>query len=242
MMDFTTTTEESCSLLSFRIRSPRAKKRALREDREKQLRELDRELDELHRQQWNLGFVTLDPPLIRGWKRSFVLCEDVARSRYAAFYQQVLDKINTVQTHHDRKFLVKKRMQGRKKQVPRKQDLRRFSAAAFVRMQFPEWEQRKFHAVEHWNGKSGRFETEYVFSDQWCFQLQVRPNIITKVRLQSTLLEQREKEIRNFMDGNALWGKMGRLQGQKYWRGGRQAKFDVRKLRRMGVEDGEFPG
>ena len=235
MMDSTTTTEEGCSLLSFRIRPARAKKRAVKTGREKQLRKLDRESAELWRQQRDLGFVTLDPPLMRGWKRTFVLREDVARSRYADFYRQVLEKINTVQTHPDRKFLVKKRMKGRKKQVPRKQHLRTFSAMAFKRMEFTEWELRKFHTVEHWNGHTKRFETEYVFSDAWCFQLQVRPDMIHRVRRESVLLEQRMKEIDNYLDGYALRGTLSRLRGRSYtWR--HHTKRDVPRLRRTPLQ------
>lgn len=237
MMDYMMNPEESCSLLSFRIRSARAKKRALRNDREKQLRKLDREESRLRQQQRSLGFVALDPPVMRGWKRSFVLREAVAKSSYAAFYQQVLDKINTVQTHHDRKFLVKKRFRGRKKRVPRKQHLRTFSAAAFYRLDLTEWERRKFHANEHWNGHNKRFETEYVFSDTWCFQLQVRPNMIHKVRLQSTLLEQRSREIDNYLNGYALRGRLNRLKGvRSYWRPHRyDVALMIRRLRRTPV-------
>lgn len=229
--------EESCSLLSFRIRSARAKKRALRKDREKQLRKLDREENQLLQQQRDLGFVTLDPPLMRGWKRSFVLREDVARSRYAAFYQQVLDKINTVQTHHDRKFLVKKRYRGKKKQVVRRQHLRTFPAYAFHRLELTEWERRKFHAIEHWNGSCKRFETQYVFSDPWCFRLQVRPNMIHKVRLQSMLIEQRSKEIDNYLIGHALRSRLRRLKGQSsgWWRFDDTRKISFKHLRRTPV-------
>ncbi len=235
-MDNMTMAEESCSLLSFRIRCPRAKKRALREHREKQLRKLDREQRELRREQRRLGYVDLEQPLMRGWKRTFVLQPDVVGGRHATFYQQVLEKINTVQYHPDRHFLAKKRIMGRKKRVPRKQHLLTFSAAAFSRRQFTVCEQRKFHTIEYWSNRTKRFETAYVFSDQWCFRLQVRPNMITKVRLESTLMEQRLQEIGNYLEGYALYGQLHRLHGRSYrwWRKFR--KRDHKRLRRRPVE------
>jgi hypothetical protein len=46
-----------------------------------------------------MGYVPLEPPVQRGWKRTFVLRADVASSAKAVFYQGILDKINRVDYH-----------------------------------------------------------------------------------------------------------------------------------------------
>ena len=43
----------------------------------------------------------LETPYQKGWKRLFVLKENIARSDKAELYQQILDKIKNVQYHYD---------------------------------------------------------------------------------------------------------------------------------------------
>src|SRR5438309_7971971 len=100
---------ESTALLQFRLRTARHKKRMQHEDRDKQLLALDREEDELYKQQRNLGWIELHPPVVRGWKRYFVLREDVAKAKQAAFFESILSKINTTEYSYRKDFKVKKR-------------------------------------------------------------------------------------------------------------------------------------
>src|SRR5215213_11908918 len=101
-------------ILSFRIRSRRQKIRAQHEDLEKKLIALHKERRQLYQQQRSLGWVELHPPVMRGWKRYFVLREDVQRSKSAAFFTSILNRINTVQYSSLKDFKVKKRKSGRK--------------------------------------------------------------------------------------------------------------------------------
>lgn len=55
---------------------------------------LERELTTISTLQHNLGEVPLHPPVMRGWKRTFVLRADVAAGPEAAFYQGIPDRIN----------------------------------------------------------------------------------------------------------------------------------------------------
>ncbi|MGV3588803.1 MAG: hypothetical protein ACO1OF_17490 [Adhaeribacter sp.] len=80
-----------------RFRSAREKKRLVKLDFEKQLRQLARERCHLLEQKRSLGYEPLKPPVQKGFKRFFVLRDDVAWSPRAAFFQEILDKINTVQ-------------------------------------------------------------------------------------------------------------------------------------------------
>src|SRR4029078_1937661 len=82
-------------ILCYRLRTARQKKRMQYKDFDKQLIQLYQEERELYWQIRELGCVPLIPPFQRGWKRSFVLRDDVARSPQAKFFQNILDKINT---------------------------------------------------------------------------------------------------------------------------------------------------
>ncbi len=95
------------------------------EDFDKQLLKLHREEDTLWKQRANLGWEPLTPPVQKGWKRFFVLREDVARSKQADFYERILKKINTYAQSYRKDFKGKKEGEGAryKKYVVKKQYL-----------------------------------------------------------------------------------------------------------------------
>ena len=66
-------------ILSYRLRTARQKKRMQYEDFDKQLIQLHEEESALRSQKRNLGWEPLIPPVQKGWKRFFVLRDDVAR-------------------------------------------------------------------------------------------------------------------------------------------------------------------
>src|SRR5689334_8102577 len=115
---------EILSLDHFRQRSPRQRKRAQRKNYEKSLMRLYRGYDALRSQLHRLGYERLDPPVQRGWKRSFVLRDHPLQrithspKREEAFFQNILEKINTTQYSSKRDFKVKRRRRGRKVYEP----------------------------------------------------------------------------------------------------------------------------
>jgi hypothetical protein len=184
-------------LMQFRLQSARRKKRMQHEDLEKKLIELNSERSKLYRQQRNLGWMELDPPVMRGWKRYFVLREDVARSNQASFFQNILDKINTVQLSDKKSFTAKKRKWGRKIQVEREQKLLQPDPGHFKRLKFSERETQFFYeATWRYQGKTW---SQYVFVEPWRFILRVRPNLITKTRVRDEAIEKRINEINLFL-------------------------------------------
>ena len=68
--------------LSYRLRSARDKKRSQKEDFEKRLIQLDQEEDRLRAEKHKLPWVPLSEPYQKGWKRYFILREDVKRSKH----------------------------------------------------------------------------------------------------------------------------------------------------------------
>jgi hypothetical protein len=189
------------------------------EDLEKTLLKLERERRDLYRQQRNLGWVELDPPVMRGYKRFFVLRDDVARSKHAAFFQSILDKINTTQ-HSDKKvFTAKKRKWGKKIQVERVQKLLEPDAWHFKRLNFSDREKQLFYEVVDNNKKY--YWKKYVFIEPWRFVLRIRPNLITKTRVKDASIEKRIKEINQFLEQRDLDGRLDNLlygrSGFRYW-------------------------
>ena len=79
----------------MRVISPRRKERHRKIGFEKQLISLYRKNYELGRRFREIQLVPLESPYQKGWVRSFVLRDDVARSAKAPFFEKLLEKINT---------------------------------------------------------------------------------------------------------------------------------------------------
>ena len=104
----------SFDLLSYKLKTARQKKRLQKEDFDKRLIQIHKQEETLWNNRRKLPMVPLEQPYQKGWKRFFVLREDVRRCNKAAFYQQLLDKINTVQYSNDKNFKAKKNRSSKK--------------------------------------------------------------------------------------------------------------------------------
>jgi len=179
------------------------------EDFHKRLLALDRELWALHNHQRNLGWVELNPPVMRGYKRSFVLREDVARSRQASFFEGILQKINTTHYSYRKDFKVKKRKLGKKCYVVKEQGLHAPNEWQLKRLKFTPKE-LEFFDEKICRDKFGKEDSKrYFFNDQWRFVLKVKPNIITRTQLRDEAAEKRTEEIDQLLRQqrweNTLW-------------------------------------
>jgi hypothetical protein len=202
-------------ILCYRLRTARQKKRMQHKDFEKHLIQLDKEQGALYQKRKNLGWEPLISPVQKGWKRFFVLRDDVARSNQAAFFQGIPDKINTYDWSHRKNFLVRRRRQGKKVYVVKNQKLKEPRPDDFIKMGFSETE-RYFFNVE-WRldwGVSHRIHL--VFNEPWKFVLKVKPNMITKVRERDEVMEARIKEIDNYLERNDYEGMLARLKHGSY--------------------------
>jgi hypothetical protein len=206
-------------ILSYRIRTKRQKKRAQYKDFEKYLIQLHREEKELYRQRQDLGWMDLNPAVQKGWKRFFVLRDDVTQSRYADFFDNILKKINTYDWSHRKDFKVRKRRYGHKTYVVKTQRLMEPYGYHFRRLNFNEIEKKFFHVeyrVEKWSREPS---IHYVFNEPWRFELRVRPNIIDKVRCRDEVLEARLNQISDYLRWNDFRKKQRRiLYGSFKWR------------------------
>jgi hypothetical protein len=189
-------------ILCYRMRTERQKKREKHKAFDKRLMQLYREESVLNKENRKLEWRPLDPPAQKGWKRFFVLRNDVAESKHAAFFANILSKINTYHWHYRKDFLVKRRHKGRKKYVVKPQTLMMPLSWQFHRLDFTEAEKAYFdieYRYDYWNLEPQKY---YVFKEPWRFVLRIRPNIIDKVRVRNVIIETRLKEIENYIKRN----------------------------------------
>jgi hypothetical protein len=166
----------------------------------------------------NLEWTELKPPIQRGFIRSFVLREDVARTRRAPFFQKILDKINSHQWSHRKDFMKKRRRFGKKVYVVTEQSLSDVSDWDFSR-KFTDEEKVYFEEIYIHYGKSKVPYRFYRFLETWRFVLKVQPNLITKVRVKDLDLEKKGSDIDRFFSvGNRRARLHKLLYGNNRWR------------------------
>ena len=215
-------------ILCYRLRTKRQKIRAQYNDFHKRLLRIDKEETVLHKQKFNLGLEPLTPPVQKGWKRFFVLRDDVARSKQADFYAGILAKINTTKWSHRKDFKKKRRAFGKKQYVVREQHLCKPDEQQFKKLAFTEAEAAQFHEEWTYAKWKGGFVKQYVFNEPWRFVLRVRPNMIDKIRVQDPELDARLYEIAAYFERNNRRKVLGRITGGNYrwWKYDEQARHN----------------
>jgi len=216
IMDSKLVKQYGSEILSYRLRTVRQKKRMQYEDFDKKLLNLRKESNKLYELERNLGWEPLIPPVQKGWKRFFVLREDVARSKHAEFFENILQKINTYDWSYRRDFRVRKKRYGRNKYGVKTQSLFRPYEDQFQKMGFTEVEKSFFYEVWEMDWRK-KLIKRYVFSEPWRLVLRVRPNMIDKVKKRDVVIEKRLKEINNYLERNACEYRLKRLIGGKVW-------------------------
>lgn len=206
-----------------KIKTARQKKRLQKEDFDKQLIHLDQLEDALYERKRTLPLIPLTEPYQRGWKRMFILREDVARSKQADFYQHLLKKINTVEYANNKQFAKKKWRKRRKVYEVRIQQLREFYIHEWnhPECKLTAAEKVHFHIKEYWDWNRKEVVKKFVFNEPWRYVLQIKPNMITHVRMVDEALESELQQLQNHIVRNHFSPVMDRLiRGRCYrpWR------------------------
>ncbi len=190
-----------------RIRSKRRKRREVIEARDKKLTKETRDLP----------MIDLKPPIQRGWKRYFIVREDVRRSKQGVFYENLLQKINTFQYSPTKEFKTKKKKMGRRIYVEKEQKLRLIYPSELKKMKFTEAELACFTLKTKTEIKGKRFyeTTFYEMNEPWRYVLRIRPNMIDKTQVHDDELEQKLAELRDLVYENKL--NFSRLKKIKGW-------------------------
>ena len=193
-----------------RLRNLRSRKRIVREDHEKYLRECIKRQKALFKQRRELPLVPLEKPYQKGYVRFFVLREDVRQGKQADFFATLLAKINTYQYADNRKFQKKKKRRGKRIYLPRKQELLSFRQWEWVdaieKGKLVAEECKYFMKVERYNSVCKRFEIYYEFAEPWRFELRVKPNMITHYRPLDIAIERELAELDKIISDYKNWG------------------------------------
>ncbi|MDB5140504.1 MAG: hypothetical protein JWR12_2420 [Mucilaginibacter sp.] len=202
------------------IKSARQKRRLVKTDRDKQLIQLDKRRDQLWEQKRLLPMIALEHPYQRGWKRFFVLRDDVKHSPRKDFYEALLPKINTVEYHQDKSFKRKKRRKQRYVYQVKAQMMRELSQHSWDinRMNLTEEEKVCFTRVETFDVKTYRTDVKYVFTESRRFVLKVAPHMVTHIKLMDVDIEKELSYIDGHIDNHHLTPRMYRLTNGRHFR------------------------
>lgn len=209
------TAEWETYALTGRFKSKRRRKRLAKEGQDKKLVQLFKEFKRLRKQQWDLGYMDLIPPVQKGWKRYFILRPDVMLSKDKDFFLELLEKINTTTYSHRKDFKHKRRRHGKKVDVDRIQNLQEFFTWQFEKLKLTEREKMYFK-IEMKVTDRGHLIPAFVFTEPWRYVLRIRPNMITKVKIVDPELKSREKQIDNYFEWNKLYPRLFKVMNGTY--------------------------
>ena len=223
--------EAALYALSYRLKTARQKKRAQKGDLEKKLIRLDELRAKLRYDKDHLPWVPLAEPYQKGWKRFFVLREDIRRSNDADFYQTLLDKINTVHYSRDKAFRKRKRRMRRYVYTVETQALREIQVWEWNSPKFKLTEREKmlFFRYERWCPQGKYWKVSYVFAEPWRFVLRIKPHMITEQRMIDANLEAVLQRLKNYIERSNLGGKIYKLtrsqRGRWNWHEGVKPRY-----------------
>ncbi len=204
-----------------RIRTKRSRKRAAIKDKDKRLIGMYKEEKKLSKQKYELPMIDLIPPVQKGWKRYFILRDDVRRSKDAVFYENLLQKINTYQYSAEKVFKKKKRKAGKRIYVEIKQELKMIYPYELSKLKLSDDELAcfEYQNIPEIRGRKIYDKYAYVFKEPWRFVLRIRPNIVYKIQAIDEELEQRIDELNDILFENHT--NFGRLSQLKSWKNNR---------------------
>jgi hypothetical protein len=142
------------------------------------------------------------------------LRDDVARSSNAAFYEGILEKINTVKYSSRKDFKKRKRVKGKKVDVVREQFTKPLAKYEYEKLNFTDKEATFFS----WELIKQKWGNQYVrmlvFNEPWRFVLKIVPNMITQVKMIDVQLESDISELDNYVEKNCLQHKINKAKSR----------------------------
>jgi hypothetical protein len=209
-------------LLPYRLKSARRKKRLQKLDFDKQLLRCEKRLDEVINSR-EVIIEKLDKPYQKGWKRLFVLTKEAAQNERAVFYQEILDKINTVQYHYDKSFKSRKKgkrqLRGHYENLPYLRSIDKYDWDA-NRLNLTDEQKTCFKRVKYWYAPYYRWELYYEFAEPALFEIKVLPHIIYEVKLGDAVSAQEEDFLYNYLYTGDNANRLTKINGgwYKYWK------------------------
>ena len=197
----------------IRGKTDRRRKRETIRQKEKQLIQLDKKESQLYTQRNNLGFELLEKPYQKGFKRFFIVREDVAQTKYVDFYNELLVYINTTKYSLRKDFKKSKKVKRKRVFVETIQELESFYSYTFNKI--PEKFKQYFLPIEEYHPNFKTFITKYKFIEPWKYVLKIEPNMITQRRKIDIELEQELSQIKNKIERNHLRIRINKAKSKK---------------------------
>lgn len=198
-------------------------------ENEKELISLWKKQARLMKGKRSLNWIELPKPERWGYKRFFVLREDIAKSREAEFYKGILKLVQNTVLCRDKKFEAKDYETKTRKPIIQHiasighSDWNKLDAEGKLtnkqKMMFTQvWKTNK-------GGRGGYWVFE--FNKPWMFVTKIQPHYITHRILINPQLESEIRELENKIERNNLWPKIGKLKGWRSYRGYMAEKNDL---------------
>lgn len=193
--------------------SDRQQKRKSYEEFDKKLIRMQKRSNELYKQKRELPLIRLEKPVQKGWRKGFVLREDVARRRDAKDLERILSRINCFVYCDDIDFKSKKFHNKQKEDIPHV--LQHIPLNSWDKLQWPE-HFKKWFSLEtrtHFTRYGGAYETRgYYFKLPWMFVPKVEPHFATHRREVNPFIERELAEIDAFFQHNNGWQRLAKIR------------------------------
>jgi hypothetical protein len=183
-----------------------------KDEQDKELLALWREYLALSAAKRELPYEQLKTPLQRGFKKYFVLRDDISRRDDAVQLQEILGRINHTVYCKDESFKVKKYYNRQKEDL--KPGLQYVKETDWVKYKWPDHHKKWFklqtiyHKLDH--RRMITFKA-YVFKYPYMFVTKVEPNMVTHIRKFDAELEGKLQGLRNKFDRDMLWTRLDKL-------------------------------
>jgi hypothetical protein len=177
----------------------------------------------LMRAKRSMRLVELEKPVRSGYKRYFVLREDVAKSREANIYRGLLKYLQNTQYSRDKKFQYKDYktkkmlpMQHFTKPIDHKTWNKIVTDGLLTTRQQGMFQQM-WKQTNPKNPKVGYWQ--WVFQKEWVFAQKVEPHYKTHSLLLDPQLESEITKVSNKIERNNLWPKIDKILGRSSYGG-----------------------
>ena len=200
----------------------RRARRNLIAERDKKLISYRKRLNELWRMKRELPLVPLDKPVQRGFKKEFVLRDDIARRSDAHDLRRILGEINMTVYCKDETFRTKKWHNKQSEDIPHR--LKAISPHRWNALDWPKHYATKWfyfspsivvygYAGTSYTIKGWRFYYDYMFTSK------ISPNFATHSKQVCPEIEREISEIKQYFTQHNGWARLNHLQGHSnpYW-------------------------
>lgn len=192
----------------------RLEKRENKENRNKNIKTIVRRLDFLREAKRKLGWVELEVPYQKGWKRTCKLREDILNREDAKFLQIALDIVNTETFCRNQDFKRKNFRTGVIEDIPHQfKPIYPNNISTLpqdIQIRFSKYFSPIF-TTTRWGGEKMHYRLKM---PDFYFVYDIIPNMITKERILDPEMESEIKEIENKINTIGGWNAICKALGQ----------------------------